>query len=106
MARESISRRNKGDGRFVFTGHGHGASVRSKCLALDAIHQGAAIERRYGDSKSRLRQSVNGKLRFAAEAVTREALGKTIERFRIHWLGAIQRRAPGAEVDALDIFVR
>ncbi len=106
VARQCFSGRNKRDGRFVLRRRGHRASLRRKRLAFDAVNQWAAIQRRHGDRQRSFRQTVDGKLRFAAEAVTCETLRKTLERLRIHRFGAIQRRAPGAEIHALDIFVR
>jgi len=79
--------------------------LRRECLALHTIDQWAAIQRRDGDPKSSLRQAVDGELGFAAKAVTCETLRKAFERLRIHRLRAIQRRAPGTEVDTLDVFV-
>jgi len=77
--------------------------LRRECLALHAIDQRAAIEWRDGDPKSGFRQAVDRELCFAAKAVTGKAFCKTPERFRIHRLRAIQRRAPGAEIHTLDI---
>src|SRR5258707_1181330 len=105
VARQGISGRYKCDCRFVLARRGHRASLRRECLALHTIDQWAAIQRRDGDPKSSLRQAVDGELGFAAKAVTCETLRKAFERLRIHRLRAIQRRAPGTEVDTLDVFV-
>src|SRR5205823_8124867 len=105
MPRQRFSRGNKGDGGVVRGRRRYRASLRRERLALHAIDQRTAIQWRDSYPKSSLCQAVDGKLGFAAEAVTSKTLRKTIERLRIHRLGAVQRRAPGAEIHALDVFV-
>ena len=106
MPWQRFSGGNKRDGGVVRGRRGHRASLRRECLALHAIDQRAAIQWRDGDPQSGFRQAVDGELCFAAKAVTSKAVCKTLERFRIHRLRAIQRRAPAAEIHTLDIFIR
>jgi len=79
--------------------------LRGEDFAIDAIDERAAIEGRHGDGERGFGEAVDGKLRGGAEAVGGEALGETLESFGIDGLGAIEGGAPGAEIEADDVFV-
>ena len=105
VAQERSAGGHEGNGHRVRGIGGNGAALRGEDFAIDAIDERAAIKRWYGDTERGFRESVHRKLRSAAETVPSEALFKSLQRFRIDRLGAIESGAPGAEIEAFDIFV-
>ena len=71
-------------------------------LARHAIDRGPAAHRREGEGHRALGQAVDRHQRLAPEAVAREAAREALERRRVHGLRAVQRAAPGGEVQSLE----
>jgi len=74
-------------------------------LAVDGVHLRLAPERREREPEPAFGQAVHRQHRARVEAVRREARRKAGQRGRVHRLGAVERDAPRAQVQPLQLVV-
>jgi hypothetical protein len=79
--------------------------MRREGLALHAIDQRSAVERRHGNCQGGFGEAVDRQVRFLAKAVAGKPRRKALHRFRIDRLGAVHGDTPGTQIEPFDVLV-
>src|SRR5262249_17806726 len=102
VARERLPARD--DRHRVRAGRGReGDALRREARAIDAIDEHATPPWREREIERAFREAVHRRERLRVEAVLREARCEALHRVRAHRLRAVERPAPGRQVQPLEL---